>query len=162
MQNILKRITGFDKSKEIEKEEEFEEETYLEDEEEDEEELATGDEKKWLQNDYEEGQLSIDVYQSPDALIVKSTIAGVKPEDIDISINNDLLTIRGRREMIENIREENYLYRECYWGSFSRSIILPVEVEADKIEAFLENGVLTVTLPKARSAKQISIKVKER
>lgn len=162
MQSILKRITGFDKKKEIEDEEVFDEENYLEDETDDEEDLIVSDDKKWLQNDYEEGQLSIDVYQNPDALIVKSTIAGVKPEDIDISINNDLLTIRGRREMIENIREENYLYRECYWGSFSRSIILPVEVEADKIEAFLENGVLTVTLPKARSAKQISIKVKER
>lgn len=71
-----------------------------------------------MQTDYEEGQLSIDVYQTPDTIVVKSTIAGVKPEDIDISINNDLLTIRGRREMMEKIREENYLYRECYWGSF--------------------------------------------
>lgn len=117
-------------------------------------------EDDWLEEDLEEGQLSIDVYQDPKSLIIKSTIAGVKPEDIDISINNDMLTIRGKREMNEEINEENYLYRECYWGSFSRSIILPVEIEADKIDASLENGVLTVILPKAKNAQQISIKVK--
>ena len=133
-----------------------EEETIAEEDQEDEEE------QQWLDQDYEEGQLSIDVYQTPTKIIVKSTIAGVKPEDIDISINNDMLTIRGKREMQEKIRDEHYLYRECYWGSFSRSLILPVEVEAEKIEADLENGVLTVILPKARSAQQISIKVKEK
>ena len=142
--------------------------SFAEDEEtEDEEEIVAEEDQKeeeeqWLDQDYEEGQLSIDVYQTPTKLIVKSTIAGVKPEDIDISINNDMLTIRGKREMQEKVRDEHYLYRECYWGSFSRSLILPVEVEAEKIEADLENGVLTVILPKARSAQQISIKVREK
>lgn len=126
------------------------------------EEITETEEAGWLGEEYEEGQLSIDVYQTPTKLIVKSTIAGVKAEDIDISINNDMLTIRGKREMTEKIKEENYLYKECYWGSFSRSIILPVEIDAENIGAALENGVLTVTLPKARSAKQISIKVKEK
>ncbi|MBU0722554.1 Hsp20/alpha crystallin family protein [Patescibacteria group bacterium] len=116
---------------------------------------------EWLGGDYDEGQLSIDVFQTSDSLIVKSTIAGVKPDDIDISINNDMLTIRGRREIQENISEENYLIKECYWGGFSRSVILPVEVEVEKIEAALDNGVLTIILPKAKSAKQFSIKVKE-
>lgn len=116
----------------------------------------------WLDGDYEEGQLSIDVYQTPQNIVVKSTIAGVKPEDIDISINNDMLTIRGKREASTEIDDEDYLYKECYWGAFSRSIILPVEVEAEKVEAALENGVLIVTLPKSKNAKQISIKVKEK
>lgn len=120
------------------------------------------DEAGWIDEDYEEGQLSIDVYQTPDAIVVKSTIAGVKPEDIDISINNDMLTIRGMRQEQETIEEDNYLYKECYWGSFSRSIILPMEVEGDRIEAFLENGVLTIVLPKSKSAKQINIKVREK
>lgn len=116
----------------------------------------------WLDNgDYEEGQLSIDVYQTDKDIIVKSTIAGVKPEDIDISLNNDMLTIRGKRQMLEEVDEDDYLYRECYWGAFSRSIILPVEIRADKIEAVLENGVLTVVLPKAKTAKRTEIKVKE-
>jgi len=168
MQSFFKKISGFDKKNVVNDEDEnFKEELgdeYYEEETDDDSFLdnTNNEEKKWMQSDYEEGQLSIDVYQTPDTIVIKSTIAGVKPEDIDISINNDLLTIRGRREMMEKIRDENYLYRECYWGSFSRSIILPVEVEADKIDAFLENGVLTVVLPKAKSAKQISIKVKER
>lgn len=117
-------------------------------------------EEGWMDESYEEGQLSIDVYQTTDKLIVKSTIAGVKPDDIDIAINNDMLTIRGHREQKDEVDEGNYLYRECYWGSFSRSIILPVEVNAEKVDASLENGVLTVTLPKAKVSKSISIKVK--
>jgi HSP20 family protein len=116
----------------------------------------------WLDNDYEEGQLSIDVYEMPDNLIVKSTIAGVKSEDLDISLNNDMLTIRGKRETREEVNDEDYLYRECYWGAFSRSIILPVEIKAGKIDAYLEDGVLVITLPKAKKEKQVSIKVKEK
>ncbi len=141
------------------------EEEYGDDEVEETEEVEeeTGEnEGEWLGEGQEEGQLSIDVYQTPKAIIVKSTIAGVKPEDIDISINNDMLTIRGKREIKEEIKEEDYLYRECYWGSFSRSIILPVEIEAEEVEAELENGVLTIILPKAKASKQISVKVKEK
>ncbi|OGF26795.1 hypothetical protein A2331_05570 [Candidatus Falkowbacteria bacterium RIFOXYB2_FULL_34_18] len=182
MKNFLKKFSGLEKkiknatiskrSSQIESLEDGEDEydASTEDELEEDEEYEESEEeesgeensKEWLQKDFEEGQLSIDVFQTPDKLIVKSTIAGVKPEDIDISINNDMLTIRGKRDMYEEIKDEDYLYKECYWGSFSRSIILPVEVEADKIEAFLENGVLTVTLPKAKNAKQISIKVREK
>jgi len=116
---------------------------------------------KWLDEEYEEGQLSVDVYQNKDAIIIKSTIAGVKPEDIDISINNDMVTIRGKREVETTVSEEDYFYQECYWGGFSRSIILPVEITAEKVSASLKNGVLTVVLPKARKTKAISIKVKE-
>ncbi|MFA6304559.1 MAG: Hsp20/alpha crystallin family protein [Patescibacteria group bacterium] len=118
-------------------------------------------EEKWLDEDYEEGQLSVDVYQTTNAIVIKSTIAGVKPEDIDISINNDMVTIRGKREIEETIAEDDYFYAECYWGGFSRSIILPVEIMADKVEASLKNGVLTVTLPKAKKSQAFSIKVKE-
>ena len=119
------------------------------------------DDEKWLEKE-EEGQLSIDVYQTAKSIIVKSTIAGVKSNDIDISINNDMLTIRGKRQMTEEIKTENYLFKECYWGSFSRSIILPVEIIPEKIDASLENGILTIILPKAKIARQISIKVKEK
>jgi len=123
--------------------------------------IESGDEdNEWIDENYEEGQLSIDVCQDKNNLYIVSTIAGVKPENIDISINNDMLTIRGKREMKQVVDNENYLYKECYWGSFSRSIILPVEVKPEKIDASLENGVLTVILPKAKTAKQISIKVK--
>ncbi len=119
---------------------------------------TTTTEEEWLQE--EEGQLSVDVYQDKDNIIIKSTIAGVKPEDIDISISNDLITIKGKREMEETIKDEDYFYQECYWGSFSRSIILPMEVKADQAKAELKNGILTIVLPKAKPSKAVSIKVK--
>lgn len=124
------------------------------------EEEATLDD--WL--DYEEpgieGQLAIDVYQTGKKIIVKSTIAGVRPEDLKVSLNHDLLSIKGHRSLKQEIKDEDYLYRECYWGSFSRSIILPSEVDSKKIEAELENGVLTITLYKNEPGK-IEIKVKD-
>lgn len=109
----------------------------------------------------EEGQLSVDVYQDRENVIIKSTIAGVEPEDIDISFDNDMITIRGQRHQDNRVREDDYFYQECYWGSFSRSIILPVEVDSDKIQATIKNGVLTITLPKIKTAKGASIKVKD-
>ena len=156
MANFFKKLSGLDdKTKKINDNEE----PIITDELLDEQNGPTGE---WLGGDYDEGQLSIDVFQNPNSIIVKSTIAGVKPGDIDISINNDMLTIRGRREIQEQISEDNYLIKECYWGGFSRSIILPVEVKVEKVEASLDNGVLTVILPKAKSAKQFSIKVREK
>ncbi len=113
-------------------------------------------------NDLEnnEGQLTIDVYQTDNDIVIKSTIAGVKPEDLDVSINNDMLTIRGERKNDEQVIEENYYYQECYWGSFSRSVILPIDVVADKIEASMKNGILTVRMPKADSNKSKKIQVR--
>lgn len=163
MKKIFKKLSGA--RKEVERdfeEEEIEDEDFEETEDLEPVDHEEEDDEEWSEEDFEEGQLSIDVFQTPKSIVVKSTIAGVKPEDIDISINNDMLTIRGKRSHEETISEGDYLFRECYWGSFSRSIILPVEIEADKIEAELENGVLTVTLPKAKPTKQISIKVKEK
>jgi HSP20 family protein len=107
-----------------------------------------------------EGQLTIDVYQTDSDVVIKSTIAGVKPEDLDVSINNDMLTIRGERKNDEQVMEENYYYQECYWGSFSRSVILPIDVVADKIEASMKNGILTVRMPKAESNKSKKIQVR--
>ncbi len=99
--------------------------------------------------DETEGQLSVDVYQTPADIVIKSTIAGVKPENLDIAITNDMVTIRGRREAEEALKKDEYFYQECYWGAFSRSIILPVDVQTDKSLATLKNGVLTIKLPKA-------------
>jgi len=117
---------------------------------------------EWL--NYEEpeteGQLAIDVYQTDKKVVIKSTIAGVKPEDLKIALHHDLLTIHGARATNQEIKEEDYLYRECYWGSFSRSIILPAEVDNKRVEAELENGVLTITLYK-NNPGQIEVKVKD-
>jgi len=121
--------------------------------------LSTDDD--WADKESAEGQLSVDVFQSKDSLIIKSTIAGVKPEDIDISVDNDMITIRGQRKYEEEIKEDDYFYQECYWGSFSRSIVLPMEVKGDEAEASLKNGVLTIALPKVKKNKSVAIKVKD-
>lgn len=122
---------------------------------------ASENEHAWLNFNEEEGQLAVDIYQTDDDLIVKSTIAGAASKDIEISLIDDMLTIRGRRELDEEVATDAYLYRECYWGKFSRSIMLPVEVRGDKVSASLHNGVLTVILPKAKRSKHTSIRVKE-
>lgn len=108
----------------------------------------------------EEGQLSVDVYQDKSNIIIKSTIAGVEPEDIDITFDNDMITVRGKRKKDLTVDEGDYFYQECYWGSFSRSIILPVEVQEEKIKATIKNGVLTITLPKAKR-KDVNIEVED-
>lgn len=107
-----------------------------------------------------EGQLSIDVFQTPADIVIKSTIAGVKPEHLDIAITNDMVTIRGKREAEEEITRDDYFYQECYWGPFSRSIILPVDVQTEKSLATLKNGVLTIRLPKSEKIKTKKIEIK--
>ncbi len=105
-----------------------------------------------------EAQLSCDVWEDKDNIIIKSTVAGVKPSDLEISVSNDLLTIRGSRHQEEEISEENYFSRECYWGSFSRSIVLPREINQKKIEATIKNGVLTIKLPKKYKTSDIKVR----
>ncbi|MBI2062703.1 MAG: Hsp20/alpha crystallin family protein [Candidatus Yanofskybacteria bacterium] len=99
-------------------------------------------------NRSEEGQLTVDVYQTENDIIIKSTIAGVTADDIDVSITNDMVTIKGNRSSEEKVKESDYYYQELYWGAFSRSIILPEEIDADKAKATMKNGILTLRLPK--------------
>jgi len=117
-------------------------------------------EESWFAEDYE-GQLAVDVYQTKDAIVIKSTIAGVKPEDLEIYLHNDLLTIRGKRQQELEEKDADFFYKECYFGGFSRSIILPVEVQAERAEATLKNGILKIVLPKAQKSKLINVKFKE-
>ena len=119
---------------------------------------AKAESEEWL-SEYE-GELNIDMYQTRDNVIIKSTIAGVKGDDLDITIANDMLTIRGERKREEKIDQEDYFYQECYWGGFSRSVILPVDVDTEHIEADLKDGILTVILPKAAKARTKKIRVK--
>lgn len=119
--------------------------------------------QNWMTSQEEtddDGQLTIDVYQTDSEIVIKSTIAGVKPEDLDVSINNDMVVIKGERKTEEDIREEDFYYQECYWGSFSRSIVLPVDVLSEKAEASLKNGILTIRLPKAETNKVKKIQVR--
>lgn len=106
-----------------------------------------------------EGQLTIDVYQTPEEIVVESTIAGVDPENLDVDISPESVTIRGKREKEKKIADEDYFYQECYWGRFSRSVILPQEIDPEKSVATLKNGVLTVHMPKVDRRKSKKLKV---
>ena len=110
--------------------------------------------------DEEEGQLTIDVYQTPTHIVIRSTVAGVKPDDIDIDITQDMVTIKGSRKQEEEISEDDYFYQECYWGAFSRSVILPQDISPDKSEATMKNGVLVIRLPKLESTHSKKLKIK--
>ena len=107
-----------------------------------------------------EGQLTVDIYDDGEKIVILSTVAGVRPEDLDIGITNDMITIKGRRRKQDEIKEDNYYYRELYWGAFSRSIILPEEIEVDKVEASLKHGILMVKLPKKNKHVTQKIRVK--
>ncbi|RLC59009.1 MAG: Hsp20/alpha crystallin family protein [Chloroflexi bacterium] len=104
--------------------------------------------------------LAVDMYETDDAIVVKTAIPGVKPEDVDVSIAGDTLTIKGETKAEEEVKEENYIRRERRYGSFCRSLTLPVPVVADDAEAEFENGILTLTLPKAEEVRPKTIKVK--
>jgi len=110
----------------------------------------------WLQS---EGQLAVDVYETDSDFYVRAPIAGVEPEEIDVSVENGMLIIRGERKYTEEAKEKNYFYKECYWGSFSRQILLPEDADADKVKASLKKGILTVKIPKASRLKKRKISV---
>lgn len=95
----------------------------------------------------EDGHLTVDVFKSEDNIVIQSTIAGTAPEDIDVSITKEMVTIRGRRVQEEKVKSSDYYHQELYWGSFSRSIILPVDIDPDKARASMKNGVLTIRMP---------------
>lgn len=124
---------------------------------------ARTEEQQWFSDEHDtyDGQLALDVYQDKKNIYVKAAIAGVKPQDIEIYLNNDMLTIKGQRHIREEITEEDYYIKECYWGGFSRSIILPVDVKNDQVKASIENGLLTIALPKSKRPKNTRIEVKE-
>ena len=107
-----------------------------------------------------EGQLTVDVYQTPSEIIIQSTVAGIMPDDLDIAITNESVTIKGKREKNEKIKDEDYFYQECYWGKFARTIILPQEIDAEGAVAGMKNGVLTIKLPKLDREKTKKLKVK--
>lgn len=110
--------------------------------------------------DLERGELSLDMYQTANDVVVKAALPGVKPEEVDISITGDTLTIKGEHKEEQEVKQADYFHREHCYGSFSRSLTIPVKVKSDKAEAIFENGILTLTLPKAEEVKPKQIKVK--
>ena len=121
----------------------------------------TADVTSWIDEESNlDGELTVDVYQTPEMIVVKSMIAGVRPEDLDVSITRDLVTIRGKREEERIANEEDYFARELYWGSFSRTIALPEEIDVEESEAIEKHGLLILKLPKLDKKKQSRLKVK--
>jgi len=118
------------------------------------------EEKGILAEEEEEGELAIDMHQTPTDIILKTIVAGVRPEDIDISIARDMITIKGKREENHDIIGEDYFHRELYWGAFSRTVILPTEINVDEAEALNKNGMLVIRLPKLDKNRQTKLKIK--
>jgi HSP20 family protein len=107
-----------------------------------------------------EGELSVDVYQTPTHIVIKAMIAGVRPEDLDVSITRDMVTIRGKREQHTEGATGEFFFQELYWGSFSRTIVLPQEVEIEEAEAIEKHGLLVIRLPKMDKSRQAKLKVR--
>jgi HSP20 family protein len=107
--------------------------------------------------------LAVDVFEKEGALVVKAAVPGVNPEDLDITVTGDVLNIKGEVKEREEIKEENYHRREFRYGSFCRSVRLPLEVDVNQADATFKDGILTLTLPKPeeKKPKSVSIKIKK-
>jgi len=116
--------------------------------------------ESWMDEEPEEGQLTVDVYETATDVVIKTMVAGVKPDDLDISITREMVTIRGKREEDRTVSSEDYFHRELYWGAFSRTIVLPKEVDIEEAEAIEKYGLLILKLPKLDKNREARLKVK--
>lgn len=108
--------------------------------------------------DAHEGQLAVDCVETLSDIIIRSAIAGVKQEDLDIHVSEDVVTIRGQRHLDRNPAHSTVHYSECFWGAFSRSIVLPCRVKTDEADAVIKNGILTITIPKAYGDVKLAVR----
>ena len=106
-----------------------------------------------------EGELAIDVYSTEKDVVIQSVIAGVRPEEIDITVENDVVTIKGNRRNPNETEEKHYLHEECYWGPFSRQVFLPEDIDVKNVAAIMKDGVLTLRLPKLHLEKTKQVKI---
>lgn len=107
-----------------------------------------------------EGQLPVDVYQTPSEIVIRTFIAGVRPDEVNVSISRDMVTIEGAREERATVSESDYFHHELFWGSFSRTILLPQEIDVENSSAGAKDGLMTIILPKLDKAKQTKLRVK--
>jgi len=124
--------------------------------------LEEESEQELLELEEEEGQLSVDVFQTPDEIVVKTMVAGVRPSDLDIDITRDMVTIRGTREEDLEVDEEDFYHRELYWGTFSRDIVLPEEIDVEGASAVEKNGLLVIRMPKLDKKRKTKLQVKSK
>jgi len=116
-------------------------------------------ERGWQEAD-EVGDLAVDMHQTANEIVIQAMVAGVKPEDLDVSISRESVTISGKRSEMKQVVEENFFYRELSWGSFSRTVVLPQEIEPEEAEAVERHGLLTLRLPKVNKDKIQKLKVR--
>lgn len=107
-----------------------------------------------------EGELPVDMYQTADSIVIRALVAGVTPDDLEIAITRDMVTIRGRREEIQEAPNEDYYHRELFWGGFTRTLLLPEEVVIDEADAKEKHGLLEIILPKVDKDRSTRLKVK--
>ncbi len=160
--SFLERLTGSVPAKDYDRILD-DEHSFGEDENEDQEVME--DENDWDKDDHEEsapqeGELPVDMYQTNEAIIIKALVAGVSPADLDIAITRDMVTIRGIREEYQETNDDNYFHRELFWGSFTRTLVLPEEVVIDEAEAQEKHGLLEIRLPKLDKHRSTQLKVR--
>lgn len=115
---------------------------------------------EWSDDEEQDGELPVDMYQTRDTIVIRALVAGVSPNDLDISITRDMVTLKGMREEVQEVPDEDYFHRELFWGSFSRSIVLPEEIVIDEAEAKEKHGFLEIVLPKLDKGRSARLTVK--
>lgn len=123
------------------------------------------DESDWPDHNYDEdevqeGELPVDMYHTGDAIVIRALVAGVSPADLDIAITRDMVTIKGQRQEVRESGNDDYYHRELFWGSFSRTLLLPEEVLIDEADAQEKHGMLEIRLPKVDKDRSTRLKVK--
>lgn len=160
--SFLERLTGSVNMDEYE--EVLDEEHHFGDEDEPVEDDEYEEESDWPQHEEEpqEGELPVDMYQTGEAIVIRALVAGVSPDDLDIAITRDMVTIKGLREEYQESADDDYYHRELFWGSFSRTLLLPEEVLIDEAEAQEKHGMLEIRLPKVDKDRSTRLKVTSR
>lgn len=123
--------------------------------------LKSENQENWEDDEQsDDGELTVDVYQTDNEVVIQAMIAGVNPQDVDISITRDMVVIKGKRIAPSDIADDAYFHKELYWGTFSRKILLPEEVDSDLSEAVEKHGLLMLKLPKIDRKKVANVKIK--
>jgi len=115
-------------------------------------------EKSWFESD---GQLAVDVFETGKEFVIVSAVAGINIENLDVFVEKDILIIKGNRSNPASSGEKNYFYQECYWGPFSRKIILPENVDSSRIDASMDKGILIIKIPKIQREEKKKIEIRE-
>lgn len=163
--SFLDRLTGNsqphqDYDRILDEDHEFGEDDHLAVDDHEEEAEQDWDDERPDYSNQQDGELPVDMYQSDEAIVIRALVAGVSPNDLDISITRDMVTIRGVREEIQEVHDDGYYHRELFWGSFSRTLVLPEEVAIDEAEAQEKHGLLEIRLPKLDKHRTTQLKVR--